>query len=509
MRRFPARVVLLGAVVAVVSAHVGSPNVLFDGMAGPYAIRVIIRPPRVVPGIAEITVRVQDDDVSSVSVQPNRWDAGDAGAPPANGATPVPGDDRLYVAELWFMTSGSYSVHVTVDGAKGSGTAIVPIVSLATTTLPMTRWYGLMLLAMGTFLFVGLVTIVGAAVRESVIEPNEQPGPHRRVRAAVVMGISAILLGLLLFGGKIWWDAIDGAHRRNIFRPFSTTTTASIDNGVRTLRMEIDDERWLGRRWTPLVPDHGKLMHMFLINAATLDAFAHIHPVPLDSNIFEVPLPPLPAGDYRVYADVLFESGFTQTLVDTASLPAVGSSHRAVDADPDDSWHVGPIRSTARSTGNAVPLQNGMIMTREESDERIAVDHETDLRFVVRGARGEPVALEPYMGMMSHAVVTKEDGSVFVHLHPAGTISRGAQQTFELRQPGDTALGRLGRRMTDSLSLGIMIMADGREPGIVSFPYQFPKRGRYRMWVQVKVDGTVETAAFDIDVVDGEDTSPR
>ena len=38
------------------AAHVGSPNVFFDGMAGPYAVRVIIRPPSVVPGLAEIVV---------------------------------------------------------------------------------------------------------------------------------------------------------------------------------------------------------------------------------------------------------------------------------------------------------------------------------------------------------------------------------------------------------------------------------------------------------------------
>ena len=36
----------------ILSAHVGSPDVFYSGRAGPYDIRVIIRPPEVVPGVA-------------------------------------------------------------------------------------------------------------------------------------------------------------------------------------------------------------------------------------------------------------------------------------------------------------------------------------------------------------------------------------------------------------------------------------------------------------------------
>ena len=84
-------------------AHVGSPNVFFEGMAGDYHVRVIIRPPGVVPGLAEIAVRVAGAE--TVAIRLFRWDVGEDGAPPAEPAVPVPGEEGLFSAELWLMSS--------------------------------------------------------------------------------------------------------------------------------------------------------------------------------------------------------------------------------------------------------------------------------------------------------------------------------------------------------------------------------------------------------------------
>jgi TRAP-type C4-dicarboxylate transport system substrate-binding protein len=121
-----------------------------------------------------------------------------------------------------------------------------------------------------------------------------------------------------------------------------------------------------------------------------------------------------------------------------------------------------------------------------EAREGLRAGRETTLRFEVLTPEGEPARLEPYMGMLSHAVVTRADGAVFVHLHPMGTVSMTSQQLFEQRERGDTI-----RSSTGELIVGAHSGHDGHGPAVstVSFPYEFPQPGRYHLWVQVKRQG--------------------
>jgi hypothetical protein len=56
-RAFLAGILLLAA--PLVHAHVGSPDVIVEGAAGPHPIRVVVRMPGVIPGQAEVTVRTR------------------------------------------------------------------------------------------------------------------------------------------------------------------------------------------------------------------------------------------------------------------------------------------------------------------------------------------------------------------------------------------------------------------------------------------------------------------
>jgi hypothetical protein len=46
-------------------AHVGSPNVFFEGRAGAYPVHVVIQPAEVIPGLAQISVRVDAGGASA------------------------------------------------------------------------------------------------------------------------------------------------------------------------------------------------------------------------------------------------------------------------------------------------------------------------------------------------------------------------------------------------------------------------------------------------------------
>ena len=482
--------VLLTLFAMPARAHVGSPNVFFDGDAGPYPVRVIVRTPEVIPGLAEITVRLRDGapgPADQVTVQPVQWKAGIKGAPPPDRAAPVPGALGTWTAQLWLMVQSSYSVRVHVKGPAGEGVAIVPVTATPRRVLEMNRGLGFVLAGLGLFLFAGAVSIVGAAVRESVLPPGEVPDARRRNRARAVAALAGVVLALALWGGKNWWDSVDGEARESLFKPFDVETTARLDGGRPVLEMKIQD--WRQAEWSPLMPDHGKLMHMFLVREPDLDAFAHIHPVPVKSQEeFRAALPPLPAGKYRVYADVVHESGFPQTLVDTVTIPA-GSGEASPSADPDDSWRTAePLRKGAPTAGPKVSLlEDGGTMLWHQ--EPLAAGRETTLRFEVRGADGQPLPLEPYMGMLSHAAISRKDGQVFVHLHPSGSINMAAQQAFAAQE---------GKGVDHSAHTG---HAAHHAPSVVSFPYEFPQPGRYRVWVQVKSGGKVRTGVFDTEVM--------
>ena len=162
MRRIGA-VLFAVTLTAVASAHIGSPNVLFDGTAGPYPVRVIVRPPNVVPGLAEVVVRTTAPDVQRIVIQPVFWRTGVAGAPRGDEMSRVAGQSGTFSGQLWLMARGSYSVYVTVYGDQGAGYTIVPVDSFATGRLGLSPGLTAMLVVLGLTLVAGLVTIEDAA----------------------------------------------------------------------------------------------------------------------------------------------------------------------------------------------------------------------------------------------------------------------------------------------------------------------------------------------------------
>jgi hypothetical protein len=473
---------ILFAVVAMF-AHIGSPDVYFEGEAGAYHLLVTVNPPPMVPGVAQVRVRVTSGTVNSMSVVPVYLTGKDQGLPPTPDVMQrVAGDPQSFTGQVWLMASGSWEVRVVVEGAQGEGRIAVPVPASARRTLPMQKALGILLLGLMLFLSVGIVAIAGAAAREGVLKPGAEPSPKQRRFGRIAMVLSAAaVVGILALGN--WWWNLEAADLKHSMIYSAPPLAVSLD-GPGHLTLRIGENFWHDfrkDRWSmDLIPDHGHLIHLFLLRVPALDRFYHLHPEQQADGSFGLKLPSLPAGHYQIFADIVRGSGFPETMVTEMDLPDVTGGLFTGD----DSG----VIAGASSVGNQATaiselpdgsqmewIKDGLVLKRGELDW---------LRFQIRDAQGKPAEdLEPYMGMAGHAVFVRCDRSVFAHIHPAGSVPMAS---LALAQQD---MGATGATMEHS--------AMHSPSPVVSFPYGFPQAGDYRLFVQIKRHGEVETGVFD------------
>jgi hypothetical protein len=494
MTRVYQRVVLAFLFLIGASAHVGSPNAYFSGKAGPYVIDVVVRPPSVVPGVAEVIVRSNDKRVAGVSLRPVYWRAGAKGAPSGDEAKPVDQQPGVFTGNLWMMATGAYSVEVTVRGSAGTGVASVPAVAVATGQLGLSPLLRTLLIILGTLLVAGIITAVHVAGGESQVAPGEAMSPKRRRIARRSALIAVPVVAFLLLGGANWWNSEAEAYTRTLYRPLQTSAQVHLVDSVPMLDVVVTDKTWR-TGVTPLMPDHGKMAHMFVVGTQFPFAFAHLHPTMPDRYTFRATLPPMPPGSYRIFTDVVHESGFQRTLVDSVKLLDWSNGAGLKRLDADESWSLNErvfVSSYMENKGH-----DGNFFIRYAGTFPVYAEKTGVLHFSLADVHGDPPVVEPYLGMPGHAVVVREDGKVFTHLHPSGTSSMAALTAFDLRNRGDTmSNGRLNLSAMPEMSM----MTRPDTVRYLDFPYAFPSAGRFRVYVQARVNGEVHTTAFDMEV---------
>jgi hypothetical protein len=486
-------------------AHLGSPDVFYDGQIGAYRAAVTIRMPTVVPGRAMITVQAETPEALTVTFRPIFNKVALSNAPPAEQGVTVAGETNLYSGELWLMTSGAYSIEVAVRGPAGHGTILIPVNSIATKQLPLPRWLGATLAALGLLLVLGAVAIVAAAVSESVLPLGAAAGVVERRRRRRAAALTAVVLALALWGGAKWWSVEEQDFRARIRDGGwpDLTGTVRVEGGQRVLALTLGRQDLEHNKPLDLAPDHGKLLHLFLVRQPAHDAFAHIHPVRKGNHDFEVALPALPEGDYEMFCDLTLDgTGFSSTATNLTHVPAL--TNAAVAAEPklipdtDDSWAAGTAGVPTRAGEDAVfRLTDGRQLIWK-AHPALRANHDAALHFEARDAAGKALELEPYMGMMSHVAVMRSDARVFAHLHPTGNFSMAAQMVFDSKMGVED--GMAGMAGIDHSKMGHMMHQAMMGGPVISLPYQFPSAGQYRLWVQVKADGDVLTGIFDATV---------
>ncbi|MGO9127069.1 MAG: hypothetical protein ACLP6G_19560 [Terriglobales bacterium] len=486
-----ARIILLLELLllsSVAVAHVGSPEVYCEGDAGPYHLLVTVRPPSVIPGLAQVEILVTTGSASNIKIIPILTNGKEESLPPmADEMQQVPGDKNSFLTEVWLMSSGSWELRAEVEGAQGKGTLAVPVTAFARASVPMQRALGIFLLGFMLFLSVGAISLAGASARESILTPGAVPSSADVGRGRIAMVMAALAVTAVLFLGSWMWKRAAYQAENKVYAP--PELTASLEAGDRlTLHMgrnllfEQRMEQWsMG-----LIPDHGHLMHLILLRVPAMDRFYHLHPEQAADGSFSLVLPPLSAGHYRMFADIVRRSGFAETMTTSIDLPDIPGQPLVGDDSATDAPAFVP------PAGNAVltaPLPDGGRMVWERDSSPLPIAKLTWFRFRVEDSQGKPVEdLEPYMGMLGHAEFVSSDQSVFAHIHPVGSVSMAAMELMQ-RNVGNP----MGHSAQGDMHMQAL-------PATVSFPYGFPKAGNYRLFVQIKRHGQVETGVFDAGV---------
>jgi hypothetical protein len=184
-----------------------------------------------------------------------------------------------------------------------------------------------------------------------------------------------------------------------------------------------------------------KPLHLFVVGGAGLRVYRHELPELQHDGSFSADLDLPEAGLYMAFAEFVPERGWPQ-LVQQAF--TTGSGFAARTGDPADEP---PVSNGIRGAVDASELKSGGV-------SRLAFDLADD-------ASGAPVRdLEPYLGASAHLFVVSSDLTEGQHL-----------------------------RAQD----------DQRGPRIVFAPL-LPRKGRYKMWLQVQRAGNPSTIPFAIDV---------
>jgi hypothetical protein len=493
------QILLLIALVALVPrpsyAHVGSPDVYYEGNAGPYHLLVTIRPPAVVPGVAQIEVRSLNaaDGIDKIKILPLTIEnAGASLAPRPDTMLRSAADPQTYTGNLWIMLRGSWKVQVQVEGKQGNGEVGVPVAAVSLTAAHMEAPFSLMMGAFGLVLVVGLVSILRAANGPAQVAPKQQISPALQRRSVVGMSVGIFLVLLILVLGNWWWGSEAKANEIMVYRvPQLQPSLQAL--AKLAIHLENPNSRsFVGDEWrnfwaqslatNDLVPDHGHLMHLFLVSTADMKSFWHLHPDQTGEMDFVASLPAIPPGHYEIYADIVHRTGFPETQVGTIDLPAGIVPGQRLSGD--DSG-----RASLAASDKVAQLADGYRMVWERDASPLRAQQAVVFRFRVEDKDGKPATdLENYMGMAGHAVFLSDDGKVFAHVHPEGSVSMAA-----------LAMAQASSNPPASGTMSSMNM--GPKSAEVSFPYGFPQPGDYHIFVQVKRGGHVETGAFVAHVV--------
>lgn len=197
---------------------------------------------------------------------------------------------------------------------------------------------------------------------------------------------------------------------------------------------------------------HERRMHLIVVRRDGT-GFRHLHPEMGEAGTWTVPIELSVAGVYRVFADFSV-TGVQHTLA--SDLFVSGGSFEA-----------GPFPPPARldsTNGYEVRLHAGEPHAGESSLLSFAISRDGE----------DVVDLAPYLGAKGHLVALREGDLAFLHVHPVEAEDEHAHG------------GHTEER--------------GGAANEIAFAASFPTAGSYRLYLQFRHEGVVQTAEFTVSV---------
>lgn len=201
---------------------------------------------------------------------------------------------------------------------------------------------------------------------------------------------------------------------------------------------------------------HGRRVHTLIIDPSLQD-YQHIHMRPDDFNgsaVYEFTFLPREAGLYKLYLDVVDQKNKHYYLESSFEVPGTAKTPAF-----DPKLTPGNIQAKAESQGLTFTMQ---------SDGPIRAQRHVMLNITVK--RGEELfrQLEPTMQAYAHLVGFNADRTKLIHAHPMGDEPRSSNQ-----------------RGGPNLKFGV----------------DFPASGKYRLFLQVQINGKDVFVPIDVNVL--------
>ncbi|MGJ8651637.1 MAG: hypothetical protein ACSHX8_00050 [Opitutaceae bacterium] len=217
-----------------------------------------------------------------------------------------------------------------------------------------------------------------------------------------------------------------------------------------TVKLELETAGGMSMAPHELALTHTEKMHVMIIDAS-LEDYSHVHPKPVGiGGSYEFEFTPQKTGVYRVFAEVVPIQSRRQAIA-TGQLDVQGEGQ-----NPKFEATTVSVVDDARFTLNQVPDQ-----LKAGRDYTFSLD--------VEHVDGGPVALEMVMDAKGHMVAFDSEGTGFAHMHPVNSIA----ETRAVDTPENDKL---------------------------TFLFNVPNPGWYRLFAQVQIGGKAVFGRFDLSV---------